>query len=346
MKRQLSLAAILLITLLAACREGERSADDIRDSTTSEAGDDRLVLYSGRSENLIAPLLARFTSETGIRVQVRYGETAEMAATLIEEGRRTPADAFLAQDAAALGAVAQAGLTRRLPDDILSRVPERFTSADGSWTGVSGRARTIVYNSKRVRPDQLPQSLEEIANTPHAGRWGLAPLNASFQSHMAVVYATEGPETLDRLLKGMAGAKPRRYAKNGAIVDAVASGEIDWGLVNHYYIWEAKKERPNLPVENFFMPLGDASSFINVAGIALLDDDPDALALIRFLLSDEAQRYFATETFEYPLVEGIAAPVALQPIEELRTPSIDFARVSAVLPDTLTKIHQHGLSRN
>ncbi|HEX7706730.1 MAG TPA: extracellular solute-binding protein [Thermoanaerobaculia bacterium] len=340
------LLAILLITSVAC--SGERPADSATTSqpATEAKGDNKLVLYSGRNEKLVGPLLARFTRETGIQVEARYGETAEMAATLIEEGRRSPADAFLAQDAAALGAVSRAGLTRPLPSDVISRIPARFAGPDGSWVGISGRARTVVYNPKRIRPEQLPRSLEEIGTRATAGRWGIAPLNASLQSHLAVFHATQGREALEQLLDAMVKASPRRYPRNGAIVDAVASGEIDWGLVNHYYVWEAKKERPDLAAENFFMPEGSASSFVNVAGIALIDDDPDALRLIEFLLSDEAQQYFATETFEYPLVAGVAAPVALQPLEELRTPEIDFARVSAVLPETLGLINERGLSRN
>jgi iron(III) transport system substrate-binding protein len=341
------LLLVILLIISVAC-SGERSADR---GTTPEpgaetTGDNRLVLYSGRNEKLVGPLLERFTRETGIRVEARYGETAEMAATLIEEGRRSPADAFLAQDAAALGAVFQAGLTRPLPSRITNRVPSRFAGPDGSWVGISGRARTVVYNPQRIRPEQLPRSLEEIGTRATAGRWGIAPLNASLQSHLAVVHATEGREALDQILAAMVKANPRRYPRNGAIVDAVASGEIDWGLVNHYYVWEAKKERPNLAAANFFMPDGNASSFVNVAGIALIDDDPDALRLIEFLLSDEAQRYFATETFEYPLVAGVEPPVALQPLDQIRTPEIDFARVSAVLPETLGLINARGLSRN
>ena len=305
-----------------------------------------MVLYSGRNEKLIGPLLQQFTQASGIRVEARYGETAEMAATLLEEGRRTPAGVFLSQDAAALGAVAREGLARPIPEEITSRVPSRFAGPERRWVGVSGRARTVAYNPKRVRPEQLPQSLEEVGAKGRPRRWGIAPLNASFQSQMAVYHALNGSEALDRLLQSFIKAQPRRYPRNSAIIEAVASGEIDWGLVNHYYAWEAKKERPDLPVENYFMPKGDASSFVNVAGVALLSDDPDALALVRFLLGDEAQRYFATQTFEYPLVAGVQPPVALQPLEELRTPDIDYARVSEVLPQTLARINESGLSRN
>jgi iron(III) transport system substrate-binding protein len=346
------IARIALVSLLAAAC-ADREATVATDTTATAAtaatavSDKSVVLYSGRNEKLISPLLEQFTQQTGIKVEARYGETAEMAATLLEEGNRTPAGVFLSQDAAALGAVAKAGLTKPLPEELTSRIPNRFVGPDRMWAGVSGRARTVVYNPKKMKPGQLPQSLEDTADPKYRGRWGVAPLNASFQSQMAVYEALNGPEALEKLLKSMVDNQPKRYPRNGAIVDAVAAGEIDWGLVNHYYVWEAKKERKDLPVENFFMPKGDASSFVNVAGVALLNaQDADAMSLIQFLFSDEAQRYFANQTSEYPLVASVAPSTALQPLEELRTPDIDFARVSETLPQALSKINASGLSRN
>lgn len=349
MKRHLILFAATLL-LLASCR-GETQSTDTTSTTTetltapAETADQAFTLYSGRNEKLIRPLLDRFTQETGIRVEARFGESAELAATLMEEGERTPADVYFSQDAAGLGAVAKAGLTRALPQEMVAKVPSRFAGPDGQWVGVSGRARTVVYDSTKIRPEQLPQSLEDVASPRYRGTFGIAPLNASFQSQMAVYHALHGAEALDRLLQGIAANEPRRYARNGAIVDAVASGEIQWGLVNHYYAWEAKKSRPELRVENFFMPKGDASSFVNVAGVALMSGDPDALLFVQYLLSEPAQRYFAEQTFEYPLVAGVPASVALQPLEELRTPDIDFSRVADSLPQALAKIGESGLNR-
>lgn len=338
------------VLILFGCGGADEPAltqtEPIGTTTAAPASDKKVVLYSGRNEKLIGPLLQEFTKQTGIAVEARYGETSEMAATLLEEGKNTPADVFLSQDAGALGAVAKSGLTRALPEDVTSRIPARFVGPQWNWTGVSGRARTIVYNPNKIRTGQLPQSLEDVASRRYRNRWGVAPLNASFQAQMAVYHALNGPEALDNLLKSMVDAQPKRYPRNGAIVDAVAAGEIDFGLVNHYYVWEAKKERPDLPVENYFMPAGNAASFVNVAGVALLDEDPDALALVRYLVSDDAQRYFATQTFEYPLVPSVEPAVALQPLDELRTPEIDYGRVSEVLPDTLARINASGLSAN
>lgn len=349
MKRS-GLLITLLTVLVVACGGDQRTAESPAPAQQQQqqqaAADQQFVLYSGRNEKLIGPLIEQFTRESGIRVEVRYGESAELAATLMEEGARTPADAFLSQDAAALAAVARTGLARPLPQDVITRVPSRFAADDGRWVGVSGRARTIVYNPSRINPEELPQSLEEVGQPRFRGRFGVAPLNASFQAQMAAYHALHGAEGLDRLLTAITANEPQRYAKNSAIVDAVANGEIEWGLVNHYYAWEAKRNRPDLPVQNFFMPRGDASSFINVAGVALLGDpDPDAAAFVRYLLSEPAQRYFAERTFEYPLVAGVSASVDLQPLEELQTPEIDFARVADSLEPALAKISESGLTR-
>jgi iron(III) transport system substrate-binding protein len=303
-----------------------------------------VTVYSGRSESLIGPLLARFTAATGIPVEVRYGETAELAATLLEEGSNTPAEVFVSQDAAALGALAGEGLLRPLPRDLVSNVPARFADPGRRWVGLSGRARVLVYNPGAIGEDELPPTLEAVADPRYRGRFGVAPLNGSFQAQMAVYRALAGAEALAELLAGLVANQPERYPNNRAIVDAVAAGEIDFGLVNHYYLWRALQERPDAPAKNWFQPGGGASSFINVAGAGVLADRAEAVALVRWLLADEAQRYFAEETFEYPLVPGVPAAADLPPLAELATPELDFAAVSAVLEETLAAIDASGLA--
>jgi iron(III) transport system substrate-binding protein len=274
------------------------------------------VVYSGRNEALIGPLLEIFESQTGLRAEVRYGSTTEMAATLLEEGRRTPADVFLSQDAASLGAISAAGLFEVLE---------------------------IVYNTERIQPHELPQRLEEIGSNRYRSRFGVAPTNGSFQAHMAVFRAVNGPQALDELLRSIARNDPRRYPKNSAIVEAVLSGEVDFGLVNHYYLWRALREDPTAPGANFFPPGGGASGFVNVAGAGVLSERPEAEAFVAFLLSERAQRYFAEETYEYPLVAEVEPSVDLPALAEVSTPEVDFGDVSAVFEETLSAIAASGL---
>ncbi|MBW3563845.1 MAG: iron ABC transporter substrate-binding protein [Acidobacteria bacterium] len=340
MKR--ALATLLVLLTVAACG-GERPAGTAVDSGEPAQSEQSITVYSGRNEKLIAPLIERFEQESGLDVQVRYGDTAELAATLMEEGDRTPASLFISQDAAALGALSDAGLLLPVPADLLERVPSRFRSPDGDWIGLSGRARSVVYDPARISVEDLPKSLDDLRDPRYRGRFGVAPSNGSFQAHMAVYDVLHGQERLEELLAGMVANEPHRYPKNSTIVEAVMRGEIDFGLVNHYYLWQAKSEDPAASVENFFMPEGEGSSFVNLAGAGMLKRSDAAERLLRHLLSDGSQEYFATETFEYPLVAGVEPSVELLPLAEIRTPDVPMAEVSNRLGETLTLIQRSGL---
>lgn len=324
--------APLALVVLVACGE----------PAPTDRAQEPLIVYSGRSESLIGPILARFEAP-GLPVKVRYGDTAEMTATLLEEGHNTPADVFISQDAAALGALSDAGLLRLLPPSTLERVAPRFRAFAGTWVGLSGRARTVVYNPEAVSPQELPQRLEDVTSPRFEGRYGVPPTNGSFQAHMAVFHAVEGAEALDWLLAGMVANEARRYPNNRAIVQAVATGEVDFGFVNHYYISRALREDPAAPLAMFYMPEGAASNFVNMAGGAVLSDRPEAGDLLDFLLSDEAQRYFSSETFEYPLIDSVDPATDLPPLTSVPTPEVDFATVSSLLEETLEKLNGSGL---
>lgn len=338
---KLQLLMVTGLVLGLGCGRGDPDLD----ATSRAVGEEThsVVVYSGRNESLIGPLLQDFESEQGIEVRVRYADTAELTAVLLEEGANTPADLFISQDAAALGALSKAGRLVSISQEILSRVPLRFQSPQSDWVGLSGRARVVVYNTEAVKPRDLPQSLEAVSEARFKGRFGIAPTNGSFQAHMAVYRAVAGSEDLGALLEGMTLNEPRRYPKNSAIVEAVIAGEVEWGLVNHYYLLRALKENPHAPAANFYMPKGQASGFVNISGAGLLKNGAAATMLLEFLLSDVAQRYFAQETFEYPLVAGIDPSAELEPLEALRTPDVDFGAVSDGFEETLVQISESGL---
>jgi len=326
------MAVALLGLLLVACG-GETPAGELESAA-------RLTIYSGRNEALIGPMLERFEEVSGIEVEVRYAETAELTATLMEEGEHTPADVFISQDAAALGALSDLEMLRALPEDLLGRVAAEHRSLAGTWVGLSGRARTVVFNTELISEQALPQSLEEIADPRYRGRFGVAPANGSFQAHMAAYSVQRGAEALAILLQGMAANEPRRYPKNSAIVEAVIAGEVEFGLVNHYYLHRSQVEAPNAPARNFLMPDGLGSRFVNLSGAGVLSGNPAAIELIEFLLDNEAQAYYAEQTFEYPLVGFDAAGEAA---DGLMGEQVDFGSVSAALEATLVAIQDSGL---
>ena len=343
MARRTALAALTALAAavtLAAC-----GSSGTAEQTSGEA--QKLVLYSGRSEELVGALVTDFTEATGIPVEVRYAGTAELAAQLLEEGDRSPADVFFSQDAGALGALQQAGLLAPLPADTLAKVPAAYAGEGGTWVGTSARARVVLYNSDLVPAADLPTSVLELTDPAWKGKVGIAPSNASFQSFVTAMRVSAGEEATTAWLEGMVANDVEIYEGNGAIRDAVDAGQISLGLANHYYWYEKAAEvgADTLKVQNHFLAPGDAGSLVNVAGAAILAtgaDNPSAQAFVDYLLSTEGQEYFSTTTFEYPLVAGVATTEGLPALDTLRGPDIALGDL-ADLAGTQAMLEQVGL---
>jgi iron(III) transport system substrate-binding protein len=230
---------------------------------------------------------------------------------------------------------------------LLDRVEERFRDPKGRWVGVTGRARVLAYNTDTVAEDDLPASVRDLTDPAWAGRLGWAPENASFQAFITAFRLLDGDDAVRGWLEAMIANGTVNFGdSNSAIVQAIGNGEIDAGLVNHYYVYAVGREAgENFPVANHFFAGGDPGSLINVAGIGLIEGAADAdaaLAFADYLLSDEAQEYFAAETFEYPLIEGVAAPEGLVPLSEIAHPDIELGDL-ADLRGTLDLLSEVGL---
>ena len=340
-----SLAAVAVAgVLLFACQPVSQNTSP--SAPDAVASTEALVVYSGRSENLVAPLIERFAAETGIRVDVRYGDTAEMAATILEEGKNSPADIFFGQDAGALGAMAQAGRLQILPDDLLARVPAQFRSAGGDWLGVSGRARVLVYNTNLVPEAELPQDIWGLTDEKWRGKVGWAPTNGSFQAFVTALRVLEGEDRAAEWLRAILANDVQSYPNNTAIVDATASGEISAGLVNHYYLYRFLAEQgDSLPARNFFFPTRGAGSMVNVAGVGIVDTARHvdaALKFVEYLVSAPSQQYFAEETDEYPLTDAsIALPAGLPKLNDILAPDLDLGSLDD-LQGTLQLLQETG----
>ncbi len=303
-----------------------------------------LTVYSGRNEELIGPLIEQYRTDTGAEVEVRYGDTAELAALLLEEGEASPADVYLAQDAGALGAVAQEGLLGPLDAEVVEVVDERFRSPEDEWVGVSGRARVIAYNTEAVASDEVPTSVLDLTDEAYRGRVGWAPSNGSFQAFVTAMRVELGDDGARQWLEGMLTNDVVQFENNVAIVEAVGRGEIDFGLVNHYYLYRFLAEDPAFPVANSLPADGDVGALVNVAGVGVLgstDQPTEAADLVQYLLGPDAQSYFATQTSEYPLVGDAGSPEGLPPLDEVQTPPLDLADL-ADLEGTLTLLREVG----
>ena len=291
-----------------------------------------LTIYSGRGESLVGELIERFEAETGIDVRVRYGGTSELALTIGEEGSRSPADLFYGQDAGALSYLAEAGLAGPLPADILAAVEnENFKDDDGLWIATSGRARVMIISPERV--PNPPDSVFDLVDPEWKGRIGWAPTNGSFEAFVTAMRVIHGEDVTEDWLRGMIANDVRVYPKNTPQVQAVIDGELDIGLVNHYYRFRTNFDGTRDAAVNYFPPgdAGEAGALINIAGVAMLDsttNQSNALRFIRFLLSEEGQTYFRDETNEYPVAAGVESRVDLPSLDSLNPPSLALTSLS------------------
>lgn len=312
-------------------------------------GGGTLTVYSGREEEIVEPLFELFEQQTGTTVDVRYGDSAELAATLAEEGDSSPADVFFAQDPGSLGAVEEEGLLAELPEDVLSKVDERFRDPDGTWVGTSGRARVVAYNTEALSEGELPGSILDFTDPKWKGKIGFPPTNASFQAFVTAMRLTEGDAAARKWLEDIKANEPKLYESNVPTVEAVASGEIEVGFVNHYYLYIVREEEPDAPVANHYLEAGDAGALVSVAGAAVLEgaeNAEEARQFLDFLLSEEGQRFYAEEAeeAEYPLIEGIEPREGLPPLDELEGPDIELADLGAELEETLKLLNEVGFT--
>lgn len=303
-----------------------------------------LTIYSGRNERLIGPLIEKAKQDLGMNIQVRYGDTSELAIAILEEGKNSPADIYFGQDAGALGALAKAGRTEAIPANLLQKVDGKFRDRNGKWIGISGRARVLDYNTNAVASNELPSSVWQLTQPKWRGKVGWAPTNGSFQSFVTAMRLTAGDAKTLEWLKAMKANGTKVFANNTSIVEALGRGEIHLGLVNNYYLYRFTDQNPNFPVKHHYMP-GDVGSMVNVAGVAIVDttdQKADAQKFIEYLLSNQSQNYFAQETNEYPLVSGIAPPKGQITIAQINAPNIDLSNLSD-LEGTLALLQQAGL---
>lgn len=348
MRRPLKTLALLLgLTMLAAACGGDSdtSAEQTTTTTAGSPGGGSLVVYSGRSEELVGPLIQQFEQESGIDVEVRYGDTAEMAAQILEEGDNSPADVFFGQDAGALGALAAEGRLVELSDAQLDLVPDGLRDDEGRWVGTSARARVVVYNTDKLTEDDLPDSILDFTDPAWRGRIGWAPTNGSFQAFVTALRVLEGEDGARAWLEGIKANEPAVFDGNTAIVEAVGAGEIDAGFVNHYYAFELKATNPGLAVANKLFGGGDPGGLVNVAGAGILDtaeNTDEANQLIDFLLSADAQTYFAETTFEIPLASGVDPVEGVPTLDELTFPEIDLNQLDD-LAGTLALLTELGI---
>lgn len=318
----------VIATSLFACPKGDAN---------------RLVVYSGRSEALVGPVFERFKkANPEVELDVRYNKTPALASQLLAEGEQSPADVIWFQDVGYLGALG--GTLKPLPESLIKKVDPRFIAKNRRWVGITGRLRVLVYSTKTVEQDNLPKSLEELADPKWKGKLGWAPGNASFQAHVSALRHLWGEDKTKAWLTGMKANEPARYPKNSPQVQAAASGEISIGWVNHYYLHKLKTG--DFAAANYSFPNdADAGNLLMLAGAAIRSGTKKAALserLLAFLLTDETQSYFAQTAYEYPTVPDVATHADVTPMSQLKLTSIEAQHLADVEP-TLAMLSELGI---
>jgi iron(III) transport system substrate-binding protein len=293
-----------------------------------------LTIYSGRDERLVKPIMDRFTRETGIRLNVRYASSTALATALVEEGRNSPADVYWSQEPGTLGLVAARGLLRRLPPSTVARVQPRFSTPSRRWVGTSARSRVLVYNTRELTRQQLPASIWGLTGSRWKGRLGIAPSNASFQAFLGATIHLHGESRVRAWLRALQANDVKLYPNNTTIVQAVGRGDIQAGLVNHYYLYNVLADTPSLPIRNHWFRAGDPGNLVLAAGVGIVASTKKGAAAQRFvdfLHSRWAQRFIARGpgAAEYPLIKGVPRRPGLPALANVKGPTYNLGRLSA-----------------
>jgi iron(III) transport system substrate-binding protein len=318
------MTTLTVTALLAGC--GDSGGSGTSAESSSDAGP--LTLYNAQHDDLITAMVDGFTEQTGIEVEIRSGDDAELANQIVAEGKASPADVFVTENSPSIDLVSEAGLLAPVEQATLAQVPSRYSPSDGSWVGFAARSTVLAYNSGKLTEAQLPASLLDLADPAWKGRFGIAPGGADFQAIVSAVLALRGEDATRTWLAGLK-ANAQVYQGNTAVMTAVNQGEIEAGVIYHYYWYKDRAESGDnsADVELHYFGNQDPGAFVSVSGAGVIasSDQPDeAQQLVAYLTSPDGQRRAAESTaLEYTVGNGVASSPDLPPLDGLDAPEVD-----------------------
>jgi iron(III) transport system substrate-binding protein len=295
-----------------------------------------LTLYNAQHEDLMMAMVAGFTQQTGIKVDVRSGRDFEMANQIVQEGASSPADVFVTENSPAMQVVQEQGLFAAVDPATLAQVPQNFAPSTGDWVGVAARATVLIYNPSMLPAENLPRSLMELSGADWRDRVGIAATGADFQAIVSAVVALQGAPAATDWLHGLK-ANARIYSGNGAVMRAVNNGEIPAGVIYHYYWYKDRAESGanSVNTELYFFPNQDPGGFISVSGMGALRSSQhpqEAQMLLQYMTSPAGQQILSESTaLEYTVNPLVPANPALKPLSELSPPDVDTAKLNGPL---------------
>lgn len=279
-----------------------------------------LTVYSGRAKTFVDPIVQQFEKQTGIKVNVRYGTDAQLVAAIREEGARSPADVYWGNSVGALGELAQEGRFTKLGAALTRNIAGDYLPESRTWLPTTVRFRTLAYNTGKIKPEQLPGSVLDLPKmTALKGRIGWTVSYPSFQDFLAGMIAKHGEATTKAWIEGMKALEPKDYkTSNVGMLEAMRAGEIDVALTNHYYI--QRVNRLSYPIDTYFFKPGDIGNLGNATGAGILKTSRNTASASRFLnalVAKDAQTFFLSVNFEYPVIGNILQPTTMLPYADV-----------------------------
>lgn len=289
-----------------------------------------LTLYLGRGEGGLYENVIKAIEDRNpdFKLRIRRGPTASLTNAILAEAKAgvRRADLFWAVDSGAIGMITSAGLAQALPDDLTGQLREDFRFP--GWVPVTGRIRTIPYNTERLTADKIPDDIMALPDSGFSIGW--APAYAAFQSFVTAMRILEGDKAASDWLRAM-NKRAKKYAGELGVVMAVERGEVDIGLANHYYTLRLKSGKPDAKVDLAFTR-DDAGCLVNASGILALKEGDLPINFIRYLLTKEVQSYLAEEAYEIPLVSDVLPPEGLPKLKTINPPKVDLTRLADLRP--------------
>lgn len=338
--------AILLATTGCSAADAEPSGDSGAGSGSAAAEDVTLVLYNAQHENLTTAVTEAFTASTGIKVEMRNGDDSELSNQIVQEGAASPADVFVTENSPGMTLLDNASLLADLDETTLEQTPPQYSATTGAWTGFAARSTVLPYNTTKLTEDQLPASVLDLADPQWKGRFGISPSGADFQAIVSAVVQLEGEDAAATWLAGLK-ENAKIYQGNSTVMKAVNAGEIETGIIYHYYWYEDQAEggANSNDVKLKFLGNQDPGAFVSVSGAGVLassEHPAQAQQFVAFLTSAAGQEAIAgSGALEYPIASGVAANPALIPLSELDPPLVDPTELNG--PRVVELMQQAGL---
>jgi iron(III) transport system substrate-binding protein len=334
-------ASAVLVVAAAGC-----GASGSTGGGSGSSGKPTLTLYNAQHEELLKQMTPGFTKQTGIKVRMRNGDDFELANQLVQEGSASPADVFLTENSPAMSLVDSKGLFAKVDTATLAQVPKQFSPADGDWTGFAARSTVLVYNKSKVSEADLPASIMDLSGPRWKGRIAFSPSGADFQAIVSAVVDVKGAAAAKTWLEGLK-TNGKVYQGNNVVLKAVNDGEVDAGIIYHYY-WYRDQAESGANSDNtqlHYFADKDAGAFLSVSGAGVLKSSKhqaEAQEFVKYLSGVAGQRALAASyALEYPLNPAVPANRAIKPLAELDPPLIEISTLNG--PKVIDLMQQAGL---